>query len=214
MRPHEHTAESQSDITRVLVTHFHTPLPDGHHIRGVLPTPTDAIRIVTGPRHKYAPKHLAVWEMPLIDPEGLEGLTPWRAWDALRSLHTPGAAVPPSTGETLGMPLTQVDPWNLTPEPPARDDRAYVALYALTHPSTDTPRPNPRLRGFLLTSPDRLRLYVDRKEDGTEVTAADIRPTGATTALLAALHPLLDDPLRRTPTNDPHCTRLLDFTDW
>ncbi|MDX3385411.1 hypothetical protein PV682_28670 [Streptomyces niveiscabiei] len=214
MRPPEHTAESQSAITRVLVPHLPTPLPDGHHIRGVLPTPTDSVRVATGPRNAYAPNHLAVWELPLTDAAGLEGLSPWRAWGALRSLHTPGAAVPPRTGETLGMPLTQVNPWNLTPAPPARDHDAFLALYALTHPFTGTPRPNPRLRGFLLRAPDLLRLYVDREEDGTEVTAADIRPTGALTALLAALHPLLDEPLRQTPTDDPHCTRLLDFTDW
>lgn len=209
----ENAAESQSAITRVLVPHLPTPLPNGHHLRGALPTPTHSIRLVTGPRTAYAPQDLTAWEMPLDN--GVEGLTPWAAWAALRSLHTPGTPAPQRTGEILGMPLTQVNPWNLTPAPPTRDGAAFVALYALTHPATQpTPR-NPRLRGFLLRSPDLLRLYVDRERDGTKVTAADVRPTGAMTALLAALDCLLDeDQHRRVPTDDPHCTRLLDFTDW
>ncbi|WP_416973610.1 hypothetical protein [Streptomyces sp. 4F14] len=94
------------------------------------------------------------------------------------------------------------------------DEDAAESQSAITH--IPTPLPNgPRLRGFLFRSPDLLRLYVDRERDGTRGTAADVRPTGAMTALLAALDGLLDeDEHRRVPTDDPHGTRLLDFTDW
>ncbi|MGW6634081.1 hypothetical protein [Streptomyces cyaneofuscatus] len=54
-------------------------------------------------------------------------------------------------------------------------------------------QPEPRLRGFLQRAPDRLRLYLDRGEDPDVVAAADVRTSGALTALLAALPSLIEE---------------------
>lgn len=60
-----------------------------------------------------------------------------------------------------------------------------------------------------------MRLYVDHEED-TDVVAADVRLSGAPTALLAALPPLVEERERTMldDTGDPHCSRLTDLTDW
>ncbi|AGP51808.1 hypothetical protein [Streptomyces rapamycinicus] len=60
-----------------------------------------------------------------------------------------------------------------------------------------------------------MRLYVDHEED-TNVVAADVRPSNALTALLAALPSLIVEVERTVPgdIDDPHCSRLIDLTDW
>ncbi|CAM5672079.1 MULTISPECIES: hypothetical protein [Streptomyces] len=75
--------------------------------------------------------------------------------------------------------------------------------------------PEARLCGFLFLAPDRLRLYLDTEEAPSGMTAADVRPGGAPTALLAALPSLLDEQrLTTTDADDPHCARVVDLTDW
>lgn len=72
---------------------------------------------------------------------------------------------------------------------------------------------NAELGWFL--APDRLRLYVDTEEALPGITAADVRPGGTVTALLAALSSLLGEQrLTTTDTDDPHCSRVVDLTDW
>ncbi|WP_345582579.1 hypothetical protein [Streptomyces prasinosporus] len=61
--------------------------------------------------------------------------------------------------------------------------------------------------------PAGLRLYVDREED-TTVVAADIRPSGALTAVLAALPSLIGEAGVAPGDDDPHCSRLVDLTGW
>ncbi|WP_327314900.1 hypothetical protein [Streptomyces sp. NBC_01235] len=48
------------------------------------------------------------------------------------------------------------------------------------------------------------------------VTAADVRTTGALTALIAALPSLLEGEGERMAADggDPHCARVLDVTYW
>jgi hypothetical protein len=47
------------------------------------------------------------------------------------------------------------------------------------------------------------------------VIAADVRPGGALTALLAALPSLLGEEWRTSDTvDDPHCRYLVDLTSW
>lgn len=113
----------------------------------------------------------------------------------------------------MGMTLVHVDPEEEDPVPPGPNDNAFTILRTLTYPYSEE-EPLLRLRGFLLRDPDLLRLYFDSV--GTiEVTAADVRPSGAITALLAALPDLITEEGRTVPDNtDPHCSRLVDVTDW
>ncbi|MCQ8186713.1 hypothetical protein [Streptomyces rugosispiralis] len=48
------------------------------------------------------------------------------------------------------------------------------------------------------------------------MVAADVRLSGALTALLAALPSLIEEMERTVPgeIDDPHCSRLIDLTDW
>lgn len=47
------------------------------------------------------------------------------------------------------------------------------------------------------------------------MTAADVRPGGPLTVLLAVLPSLLDEQrLTVTGTDDPHCSRVVDLTDY
>ncbi|MFE3885493.1 hypothetical protein ACFXPQ_21730 [Streptomyces lydicus] len=87
-------------------------------------------------------------------------------------------------------------------------------LRCLTSSSTEE-RPRARLCGFLFLAPDRLRLYLDAGEEALPgITAADVRPGGALTALLASLPSLLDEEwLTTTDAGDPHCSRVVDLTD-
>ncbi|MEU7278840.1 hypothetical protein AB0A69_08710 [Streptomyces sp. NPDC045431] len=117
-------------------------------------------------------------------------------------------------GTVMGMTLIRVDPAQVAPVGPGEYDDAFTVLRTVTYPWTEE-QPDPRLRGFLLQGSDRMRLYLDR-EDDTDVVAADVRPSGALTALLAALPSLIDERERAVPgdADDPHCSRLVDLTGW
>ncbi|MCT7351119.1 hypothetical protein N4P33_02880 [Streptomyces sp. 15-116A] len=211
-------AEQQADIVRLLLHHIHAPLPDGRFIRGVLPSPPPAaaVRIVTGPQRASVPDGLTAWEIPLRtidDPEELAG--PSDVFGIVRAVNTGTRIFSSSQIDTvMGMPLVLVDPAQVAPTGPGDDDNAFTILRTLTCPWTEE-EPDPRLRGFLLQGPDRMRLYVDQGE-ATNVTAADVRPSGAVTALLAALPSLLEEGERIVPgdINDPHCSRLINLEDW
>ncbi|MDP9608421.1 hypothetical protein ACFV4E_24265 [Streptomyces hygroscopicus] len=214
-------AEQQADIVRLLLHHIHAPLPDGRFIRGVLPSPPPAaeVRIVTGPQRAQrasAPDDLMAWEIPLRtidDPEELAG--PNDVLGIVRALNTGTQIFSSSRVDTvMGMTLIHVDPAQVAPVGPGDCDNAFTILRTLTYPWTEE-QPDPRLRGFLLQGPDRMRLYVDHEED-TDVVAADVRPSGALTALLAALPSLIEERERmvRGDIADPHCSRLINLVDW
>ncbi|MPY60104.1 hypothetical protein [Streptomyces spongiae] len=211
-------AEQQADIVRLLLHHIHAPLPDGWFIRGVLPSPSSAagVRIVTGPQRASAPGDLMVWEIPLrtIDePEELAGAND--VLGLVRALNTGTQIFSSSRVDTvMGMTLIHVDPAQVAPVGLGERDNAFTVLRTLTYPWTEE-QPDPRLRGFLLWGPDRMRLYVDHEED-TDVVAVDVRPSGALTALLAALPSLIEERERIVlgDIDDPHCSRLINLVDW
>ncbi|MEU6393016.1 hypothetical protein [Streptomyces sp. NPDC046939] len=200
-------------------------MPNGAYIRGVLPSPRPAaaVRIVTGPRNVSASDDLIAWEIPLdpaatsttADDESEELVDPNDVLGIVRALNT-GTQIFSSSrvGAVMGMTLIQADPAQVPPVEPGGSDNAFTILRTLTYPWTEE-QPDPRLRGFLLQSPDRMRLYVDHGGD-TDVVAADVRLSDAPTALLAALPSLIEEVERTVPgdTSDPHCSRLLDLTDW
>lgn len=211
-------AEQQADVVRLLLHHIHAPLADGRFIRGVLPSPPPAaeVRIVTGPQRTGFPDDLMTWEIPLRtvdDPEQLAG--PHDVLGIVRAVNTGTQICSSSRVDTvMGMTLIRVDPAQVAPVGPGEFDNAFTILRTLTYPWTEE-HPEPRLRGFLLQDPDRMRLYVDHEED-TDVVAADVRPSGALTALLAALPSLIGERERivRGDIDDPHCSRLIDLLDW
>jgi hypothetical protein len=106
-----------------------------------------------------------------------------------------------------------VDPATVDVAAATEDDNALTILRCIAHPFTEE-RPDPRLRGFLFLEQDRLRLYLDT-EDLPGVIAADVRPSGASTALLAALPSLITEEERMTADGtDPHCFSVVDLTHW
>lgn len=207
--------EQQADIMGLLLHHVYAPLIEDQHVRGVLPTPptTDAVRVVLGDKDEYAPDQLTAYEVPLRTGDELR--TPHDVAAVLRTVHTGTHIYPRDRVSTvMGMPLFTVDPTTVTPAPFTHDDWTLTLLRCLTSPSTEE-RPQARLCGFLFLAPDRLRLYVDTEEALPGITAADVRPGGPLTALLAALSSLLDEQrLTTTDTDDPHCSRVVDLTDW
>ncbi|MFF3754682.1 hypothetical protein ACFYYH_30255 [Streptomyces sp. NPDC002018] len=212
----EEVAERQGDLARLLLHHIHAPLTGALYIRGILPVPppAEAVRVVTGggADTALAPERLTAYEMPLRlddDPVTADEVT-----GVLRALHA-GARPRPgdSVGTLMGMPLVQVDPVAVDRAAATSDDHALTILRGLACPFTEE-QPDPRLRGFLLLAPDRLRLYLDT-EDIPGVIAADVRPSGAVSALLAALPSLITEEDRMTADDtDPHCSRLVDLMDW
>ncbi|WP_411137972.1 hypothetical protein [Streptomyces sp. C10] len=213
---YDEIVEQQADITGLLFHHVYAPLIDDQHVRGVLPAPptTDAVRVVLGDMDEYAPARLTAYEIPLR--AGDELRTPHDVAALLRTVHTGTHIYPRDKVSTvMGMTLFTVDPTTVTPAPFTNDDWTLTLLRCLASPSTEECA-QARLCGFLFLAPDRLRLYVDsEEEDLPGITAADVRPGGALTALLAALTSLLDEErLTTTDTDDPHCSRVVDLTDW
>ncbi|MFD9812522.1 hypothetical protein [Streptomyces sp. NPDC059080] len=211
---HDETAEQQADITRLLLHHIQAPISGTQCLRGVLPAPDSAaaIRIVTGAAGAYEPTELIGYEFPL-DASG-DQVTARDVLGMLRTLLT-GTHIYPNhqLGSVMGMTLVQVDPTSVNVAADTSDERAFGFLRALVYPYTEE-EPEPRLRGFLLRGQDQLRLYVDL-DDASHVIAVDIRTSGATTALLAALPSLLTEELRTSIDEaDPHCSRAVDLTDW
>lgn len=182
---HEEIAEQQADITRLLLHHIQASLAGAQYIRGILPAPVpaEAARVVTGAEAAYTPDQLTSYEIPLRSDGDL--LT---ADGILRTLHTRTRVYSSDSISTvMGMTLVSVDPTSVDPAASTPDDNALTILRCIAHPFTEE-RPDPRLRGFLFLDPDRLRLYLDT-EHTPGVIAADVRPSGAITALLAALPP-------------------------
>ncbi|MGY5124214.1 hypothetical protein [Streptomyces nigrescens] len=212
---HDEIAEQQADITDLLLHHVFAPLIEDQHVRGVLPAPptTDAVRVVLGDKDEYAPDQLTAYEIPLRTGDELR--TPHDVAALLRTVHTGTHIYPRDKVSTvMGMTLFTVDPTTVTPAPVTNDDWTLTLLRYLASPSTEK-RPQARPCGFLFLGPDRLRLYVDTDESVPGITAADVHPGGALTALLAALPSLLDEQrLTTTDTDDPHCSLVVDLTDW
>ena len=212
---HDEIVEQQADITGLLFHHVYAPLLEDQHVRGVLPAPplTDAVRVVLGDKDEYAPDQLTAYEIPLRTGDELR--TPHDVAALLRTVHT-GTHIYPSNrvSTVMGMTLFTVDPATVTPAPFTNEDWTLTLLRCLAFPSTEE-RPQARLCGFLFLAPDRLRLYLDTEEARPGTTAADVRPGGALTALLAVLPSMLDEQrLTTTDTDDPHCARVVDLTGW
>ncbi|MFI1829599.1 hypothetical protein ACH41E_24615 [Streptomyces sp. NPDC020412] len=67
---------------------------------------------------------------------------------------------------------------------------------------------------LLCREPDRLRLYLDT-DTAPDVFAVDVRPSGALTALVAALPSLVTEQERfEADRTDPHVTQAVDLTYW
>ncbi len=217
---HGEIAEQQADITRLLLHHVHAPVADTHFIRGVLPAsaPPEVVRIVVGEMGAHTPDELIAYEIPLQ--WDTEPATAQDVMAVLRTLVT-GTHIYSSDhiGQVMGMLLVRVDPAILDAPGPTTDDRALAVLRCFAQPYTEE-KPNPLLCGFCFLGRDRLRLYLDAAQTpGAHgilgFVAVDVRPTSATTALLASLPSLLDEEQYRTnDDSDPHCTHVVDLTDW
>lgn len=208
---YQEIADQQVSITRLLIHHIHAPLVDGQYIRGILPVqpPAAAIRVATGVESAHTPDEMIAYEIPLGEVDDLR--TAYCVTGILRTLLT-GTQTYPS-GSMMGMTLVYVDPETLEMSAPTQDDEALRILRSLAQPFTDE-EPEPRLRGFLFLEQDRLRLYLDT-ENTPGVIAADVRPSGAVTAVVAALPSLIAERGRaKEDTADPHCSVVVDLTDW
>ncbi|MBO8183921.1 hypothetical protein [Streptomyces spirodelae] len=210
----EEVAERQAEITRLLIYYTQAPFAGTSCVRGVLPVPGagESTRIVTGDERTHVPDGLTVYEIPLR--AGEEFLHVYDVAAVLRAVHTgPYTAASVRVGRVLGMPLVQVDPSVAETVRESPGDRAFTILRTLVHPFTET-EPVPRLLGFLCREPDLLRLYVDT-EDTHGVLAVDVRPSGALTALLAALPSLITEEGRVAAEEaDPHASYAVDLTYW
>lgn len=210
----EHEIEDlQVDVAGLLLDHVYAPLLEDQHVRGVLPAPSEApaVRVALGDRGECAPSRLTAYEIPLGAGEELR--TSHDVVALLRAVHT-GTHIYPSSRVTsvMGMDLYLVDPAHVKEAPFTTDDWASTLLRCLAHPSEE--RPEARLRGFLFREGGLLRLYMD-SDEVPGVIAADVRPGGALTALLAALPSLLGEEWRTSDAvDDPHCRYLVDLTDW
>lgn len=207
--PGEEGIEQQAYITRFLLDYTAVPLAGATYLRGVLPG-REAVRIVTGPADATAAGELVAYEIPLTD-EDDEAVTAPLILGWTRTLAS--SALPHVNTSVMGMALVPVDTAVLEAAAPTRTDRALRVLRTLARPYVETP-PSPALCGFLLTGQDSMRLYVAVEEAGGLI-AADVRLTGALTALLAALPALVHEKERwEKDTTDPHCVHAVDLTAW
>ncbi|MGW6771835.1 hypothetical protein ACWGBX_15640 [Streptomyces sp. NPDC055037] len=203
------TVEQQAYLTRFLLDYTVMPLAGRTFLRGVLPT-REAVRIVTGAADAEAARELVAYEIPLSDDDD-EPVTAPLVLGWTRALASGG--LPRPDGSVMGMALVRVDIADVEPAPPARTDRALRVLRTLAWPFVETP-PNPALCGFLFTGPDSMRLYL-AVEEADGLIAADVRLTGALTALLAALPALVGEKERWVADKaDPHCVHAVDLTTW
>ncbi|UQW99365.1 hypothetical protein [Streptomyces sp. RerS4] len=203
----------QVEVAGLLLDHVYAPLLEDQHVRGVMPAPAGApaVRVVLGDRGESEPARLTVYEIPLGSGEELR--TPHDVVALLRAVHT-GTHIYPSdrVSSVMGMDLYVVDPAHVKEAPFTTDDWTSTLLRCLAHPSEE--RSPARLRGFLFREGGLLRLYMD-SEEVAGVIAADVRPGGALTALLAALPSLLGEEWRTSGSaDDPHCRYLVDLTHW
>ncbi|MER5617724.1 hypothetical protein [Streptomyces sp. NPDC002215] len=204
----EESVEQQAYITRFLLDYTAVPLLGQIFLRGVLPT-RDAVRIVAGAADAVAPNTLIAYEIPLVDDDD-EPVTAPLALGWTRTLVS--SSPPSSDASVMGMSLVRVDTSAVEPAPPVRTDQGLRILRTLAWPAIETP-PSPVLCGFLFTGQDSMRLYFAVEEAG--VIAANVRLTGALTALLAALPTLVREEERWTADEtDPHCVHTIDLTAW
>ncbi|MFJ8002542.1 hypothetical protein ACIQ7D_36480 [Streptomyces sp. NPDC096310] len=207
--PGDETVEQHAYLTRFLLDYTAVPLTGAVFLRGLLPAP-DTVRIVTGAADATAPRELTAYEIPLSDADD----EPLTAPLLLGWTRTFASSTHPHTdASVMDIPLITVDTSALEPAAPTDTDQALRILRTLAWPFIEIP-PDPALCGFLLTGQDRIRLYLaTEKADG--LTAADVRLTGALTALLAALPSLIGEKERwRTDPLDPHCAHAVDLTTW
>ncbi|MFC4504872.1 MULTISPECIES: hypothetical protein [Streptomyces] len=210
----EETAQDQADLIPLLLQHLHTPLTGTSYLRGVLPAPggADAVRVAVGPETAVSTRELTLYEFPHL--VGDDVMTAYDVIGMLRTLCAEGER-PPAVGSVLGMPLVAVDPATVPRAAESAADRGLRLLRTLAGPPYDETYGEPLLHGFLFLDQDRVRLYY-RVEGLTGVTAADVRTTGALTALIAALPSLLRGEEERMVADgeDPHCARVLELTYW
>ncbi|MFD9390572.1 hypothetical protein ACFWBB_07495 [Streptomyces sp. NPDC060000] len=225
------TAHDQADLIPLLLQHLHTPLTGTSYVRGVLPAPggADAVRVAVGPVGAESTHELTLYEFPLV--VGEDCVTAYDVIGMLRTLCGPGPRPPgtgrspgadtrtrtrPDTDTVMGMPLVPVDPEAVPRAGETAADRGLRLLRTLVRPyCEETDRQDPLLHGFLFLDQGRARLYF--RADGLPgVTAADVRTTGALTALIAALPSLVRGEVEQMTADDgdPHCARVLDVTHW
>ncbi|MYV53757.1 hypothetical protein [Streptomyces sp. SID3212] len=205
----EEALEQQAYLVRFLLGHTLVPLAGRTFLRGVLPT-RDAVRVVTGAADAQVGPASVAYEIPLLDDDDEPVTAPLvLGWTRTLAVGTP----PGSDASVMGMALVRVDTDTLEPAPPPLADQALRVLHTLAWPFVEAP-PNPALCGFLFTGPDSMRLYL-AVEESDGLIAADVRLTGALTALLAALPSLVCEKERWAPdTADPHCSHTVDLTAW
>ncbi|MFF2195876.1 hypothetical protein [Streptomyces sp. NPDC058157] len=213
MKEDDDIADFQAEVAALLLEHVRAPLLEDQHVRGVLPAPdgAPAVRVALGDRDVSDPARLTAYEIPRAS--GGEPLTAHDVVALLRTVHT-GTHVYPADRVTavMGMDLYLVDPTQVQEAPFTTDDWSATLLRCLAQPSQD--RPPPRLRGFLFREGGLLRLYMD-SDEVPGVIAADVRPGGALTALLAALPSLLGEQGQTSAgPKDPHCRYVVDLTHW
>ncbi|ANW19427.1 hypothetical protein [Streptomyces clavuligerus] len=213
----EEVAEQQAAVTDLLLHRVEARVGKRAFVQGVLPVlpPGRTVRIVIGPKDSYDPELRLVLELPVL--RGDETVPPQEILGVLRAVGR-GTRIYPSdrVGDVLGMTLIQVDMEKETPVPASLKDEALGILRGVTHlgPHEGYYWYGARLRGFLFREEDVLRLYFDG-EEVPGVVAADVRPSGATTAVVAALPSLIAGGAEETvDENDPHCDRLVDLTRW
>lgn len=207
----EEIAEQQAGITGLLLHHVHAPFVGSWFVRGVLPVPSpaEAVRIVTGPAEAHSPTELTAYEVGLR--RGDTVVTVYEFPGILRALLAGNYSSIRAASSVMGMRLVHVEA--VSPAAPHVDDNALRILRTLTSPVTGE-RSTTRLRGFLFTARDRLRLYFD-VHDSPEVVAADVKTSGAVTALVTALPVLIRENERKsTDSSDPHCSSKMDLTAW
>ncbi|MFJ6725710.1 hypothetical protein ACIQPQ_12405 [Streptomyces sp. NPDC091281] len=197
--------EEQASVTRRLLYFLNGRLAPRCRLRGVLPAP-GAVRVaVRVGKRKDAVDFL--YEIPhgAVSTYALPGLL--RAVLTGRRLHSSS-----DVGEVMGMTLIRLHPERIVADPEPAAGRALTAVRALAEPAADAE--DPFLVGFLMRDDGLLRLYV-RPTDGPGVLGADVPlAESPSTALLAALPSLVEEPGRLRPSpDDPHCDLLADLTD-
>ncbi|WP_405641113.1 hypothetical protein [Streptomyces uncialis] len=206
-------AELQVEVAARLLEFVRAPLLGDQHVRGVLPAPdgAPAVRGVLGDRGECAPARLTAYEIPVGAGEDLR--TSHDVVSLLRAVHTgTGLHASDQVTSVMGMDLCLVDPARVEEAPFTDDDWVSTLLRCLVFPPEK--QSGARLRGFLFRERGLLRLYMD-SDEVPGVTAADVRPGGALTALLAVLPSMLGEEwLVADSAGDPHCDRLVDLSDW
>ncbi|MDQ0580871.1 hypothetical protein [Streptomyces rishiriensis] len=212
----EETVRDQAQLIPLMLQHFHAPLVGASYLRGVLPVPggVDGVRVAVGPASAEARGGSTLYEFPLV--AGEDCVTAYDLIGMLRTLCGEGGR-PAGAGTVMGMPLVRVDPAVVPRADETSADRGLRLVRTLARATCfeDDHAADPLLHGFLFLERDLVRLYF--RADGLPgTTAADVRTTGALTALVAALPSLVRGEVGQMAVDggDPHCARVLDLTHW